>query len=134
MSIPKTQRVKKLIKAAKNTVNVVPEAEGDEVVDDPESQANAEGGAGPTGPTGPSDIDARDRETTNRTTSASGGSSSSADQCLLSGEAKKQIRDKLAIKKCISFTRPEYAMYLPKLNAIGKRELCCISKSPKSWT
>merc|ERR1712121_500745 len=58
-----------------------------------------------------------------------GSSSSSADQCLLSGEAKKQIRDELAIKKCISFTRTEYAMYLPKLNAIGKRELCCISKS-----
>ena len=113
---------------------MVPVAGGGEVSGDQESQASAMGGgelpgAGALGAAGPSGIAARGMETTNPTTPAAGGSPNSADQCLLSGEARKQIRDELAIKKCISFTRPEYAMYLPKLSVSGKRELCCISKS-----
>ena len=131
VSIPKTQRVKKLIKAAKDANNMVPR---DDDVEDagevPESQVDAGGSAGPSGSTGNPAVPMPETRLISSThTSASGNSSSSADQCLLSGEARKQIRDGLAIKKCISFTRPEYAMYLPKLNDIGKRELCCISKS-----
>merc|ERR1712121_361518 len=131
VSIPKTQRVKKLIKAAKDATNVVPkDNDVEEVGEDPESQADAGGSAGPNGSTGnPAVPMPGTRELTSTHTSASGNSSSSADQRLRSGEARKQIRDELAIKKCISFTRPEYAMYLPKLSVSGKMELCCISKS-----
>ena len=113
---------------------MVPAAGEGEVDGDQRSQAGDTRGeelpmAEALGVAGPSGTAARDVETIHTPPPAAGCSPNSADQSILSGEARKQIRDKLAIKKCISYTCPEYAMYLPKLSVSGKRELCCISKS-----
>ena len=69
------------------------------------------------------------RENDSEVTDTPAREEESAEQCVLSGNAAKQIRPTLPLSVCYSNTRPQYARYFINLGMGKIRELCVLSRT-----